>query len=90
MGLVVERVAQVAARPGDGRVEAAQALQAPQRLVVVKVSVESAALVAGLDLSPVGVDCLFGWRSVFGVRVLAGAQVRIMIDSGHLRSRLRP
>lgn len=51
VGLVVEGVAQVAAGAGHGRLEAAQPLEAPHRLVVVEVAVEAAALELGLDLA---------------------------------------
>lgn len=48
--MVVECVAQVAAGASNGRLEAAQALQAPHRLIVVKVTLEAATLEFCLNL----------------------------------------
>lgn len=51
MSLIFDCVPQVAASPRHRRVEAAQPLQAPQRLVVVKVAIQAATFKASLYLS---------------------------------------
>lgn len=53
MGLIVERVAQLAASPRNGGLKAAKSLQSPHGLVVVEVAVEAATMEFGLNV----VDC---------------------------------